>query len=168
MKQAVLKIFYTDSYGKLHSDPQGKFFYLEGKPVYLADMTPAKWWRNYGGYSISKQIIEAFQVLKLRPRIIYRLKDKGTLYEATATKFKNKGILVAYGSHQQYVLPIKNWKAKQAVLNDPHQLSVMNVSDWIKTREDEAGAMLVPKEVQPMIDLSVRQKLAEDFRARFK
>lgn len=136
MKQAVLKIYYTDKYGKLHSESQGKFYYLEGKPIYLADMNPNKWWRNYSGYSISKQIIEAFEKLKLRPRIIYRLKDKGTLYETTQTKFKKKGILVAYGGHQQYVLPIKEWKAKQASIEEPHGLPEMTVNLWTKIKDD--------------------------------
>lgn len=167
MKQAVLKIYYKDKYLKLHSEAQGKFFYLEGKPIYLADMTPNKWWRNYSGYSISKQIIEAFEKLKLRPRIIYRLKDKGTLYEATQTKFKKKGILVAYGGHSQYVLPIKEWTAKQAVLTDPHQLPVMSVDDWVKSTESYIGMDFAGNE-PVVIDLSVKKRLAEDFRARFK
>lgn len=167
MKQAVLKIYYKDNYGKLHNEAQGKFFYLEGKPVYLADMTANKWWRNYSGYSISKQVVEAFQKLKIRPRIIYRLKDKGTLYETTQTKFKKKGILVAYGSHQQYVLPIKEWKAKQAVINDPHGLPEMAVDSWVKSEQLFDDVSYINDE-PVVISFDAGSRLIEEFRERFR
>jgi hypothetical protein len=139
MREAVLQIYYTDKYKKLHKEPQGKFYYENGKPIYLADMTPNKWWRNYGGYSIAKQILEAFSKLKLRPQIVYRVRERGTLYMAKITDFRKKGIMVAYGSHEQYVLPIKSWKGVQAALNDPKGLPVMNLADWMKTTDIDAS-----------------------------
>jgi len=138
MKEAVLRIFYKDKFGKLHCEPQGKFYYLDGKPVYLADMTTSKWWRNFSGYSISKQILNAFTKIKIRPQIIYRIKEKAILYFATPTLFTKKGILVPY-THEQYVLPIKNFKAKQGdVYFEPKDLPVMNLDDWIKTSTQSA------------------------------
>lgn len=134
MKEAVLRIYYKDKFGKLHCDPQGKFYYLDGKPVYLADMTPNKWWRNFSGYSISKQILDAFSKLKIKPQIIYRFKEKAILYFATSTLFTKKGIFVPYGSHEQYVLPIKNFKAKQGdVYFEPKDLPIIDLNNWMKT-----------------------------------
>lgn len=140
MKQAVLQIYYVDRYGKRHRDPQGKFYYNMGKPVYLADMTPNKWWRNYGGYSISRQILDAFSKVKVRPTIIYRDRVKGMLYITNMTKFKKKGILVAYGGHSQYVLPINSFEAKNVVLKgEPKGLPVLTVSKWLTAEKDDAG-----------------------------
>lgn len=136
MREAVLSIYYTDQKRKLHNESQGKFYYLNGKPVFLADMTPAKWWRSFGGYSISKQILDAFSKLKIRPQIIYRLKEKAILYFTTPTVFKKKGILVPYGFHEQYVLPIHNFKAVSVRLeSEPTNLPVMVLADWMKTNE---------------------------------
>lgn len=143
MKQAVLQISYKDKYGKIHREAQGKFFYHGGnlkKPIYLADMTPAKWWRNYAGWSISKQILDAFSEAKTYPTIVYRDKIKNTIYTTNLTKFKQKGILVAYGSHAQYVLPIGNWKAHNLSLgNEPFNLPVLNISNWLKTDKASIG-----------------------------
>jgi len=139
MQNTVLQIFYTDKFGRRHKEPQGKFYYDEtlNKDIYLADMNPNKWWRNYGGWSISKQILEAFSKVKVRPQIVYREKLKGMIYITNMTTFKKKGILVAYGSHQQYVLPIHNWTAKQVSLrNEPKDLPVITLSNWINGKSD--------------------------------
>ncbi len=141
MKQAVLKIYYTDKFNKLHVEPQGKFFYMSGKPVFLADMTDAKWWRNFGGYSIAKQILDAFSKVKVRPQIIYRVKEKHTIYIANPTLFKKRGVLVAFGGHEQYVLPIQNWKAVDTgIESEPKDLPVIALSDWIKTSQTDSIA----------------------------
>lgn len=137
MKQAVIKITYVDSYGKRHSEPQGKFFYLKEKPIFLADMTPGKWWKNYGGYSIAKDLLEAFAKVKVRPQIIYRYRLKGVNYFTNMTTFKKKGILVAYGGHEQYVLPIGNWTAKKvSMAGVPMDLPVMSINEWLRTEKD--------------------------------
>lgn len=137
MKQAVLKIIYTDQFGKRHNEPQGKFFYLKEKPVFMADMTPAKWWKNYAGYSIAKQVLDAFSKVKVRPTIIYRYRLKGVNYITNMTKFKSKGILVAYGGHSQYVLPIGNWEAKRvSSVGVPMNLPAIMLSEWIKTESE--------------------------------
>lgn len=135
MKEAVITIYYKDSLMKLHREPQGKFFYVAGKPYFLADMTPSKWWRNYAGYSIAKQLLEAFSKLKIRPVICYRVREKGILYFAKPSDFKKKGILVPYGHHQQYVLPIKNWTAREGRLDDPHNLPVVKLGDWVAGKD---------------------------------
>jgi hypothetical protein len=136
MKQAVIKIIYVDQFGKRHNEPQGKFFYRNEKPVFMADMTPAKWWRNYAGYAISKQILDAFSKLKIRPMIVYRYRIKGVNYITNMTKFKTKGILVAYGGHSQYVLPIGNWDAKRVSMRGvPMDLPAMTLNQWVKTTD---------------------------------
>ena len=133
-KETVIRIFYQDKYKKLHIEAQGKFYSLEGKPTYLADMNPAKWWRNYAGYSIAKQVLDAFSKLKIRPQIIYRVKETATLYFTTPTQFIKKGIFVAYGSHEQFVLPVRYFKARQGnVSYEPMDLPLINISDWIKS-----------------------------------
>jgi len=136
-RKAVLKIYYKDRFGKLHAEAQGKFFYLdndEKRPVYLADMTEAKWWRNYGGYSIAKQLLDAFSKAKLRVKIIYRVRKEGRYYTANMTMFKKKGVLVPFGGHDQYVLPIDKWQVEAGNINDPHDLPVMTISEWLKSQ----------------------------------
>ncbi|HYD35525.1 MAG TPA: hypothetical protein VD999_05635 [Vitreimonas sp.] len=136
LRPAVLCIWYTDSFGNKRREPQGKFFYLDGKPVFLADMNPNKLWRKFNGYSIAKQILEVFSELKLRPQIIYRLKSSGLLYYAKPTSFTTKGIMVSYGNHQQYILPIKNFEAKQkALINEPKNLPLLDLDRWKKLEE---------------------------------
>ena len=133
MKEAVLRIFYTDSSGKVNAEPQGKFFSYTGKPVFLADMTPNKWWRNYGGYSIAKQLLNAFSEVKVKPQIIYRVKEQGTLYCTNQTQFLKKGVMVAYGGHEQFVLPIRYFKAVNGNISDePKNLPIVNLNDWVK------------------------------------
>ncbi len=133
MKEAVLRIFYTDVYGKVHAEPQGKFFYQSGKPMYLADMTSNKWWRNYGGYSIAKQLLNAFFETKVKPQIIYRVKEQSTLYCTSQTQFLKKGVMVAYGNHEQFVLPIRYFKAVNGNISDePKNLPIVNLNDWVK------------------------------------
>ena len=129
-KEAVLKIWYTCN-GIKTVKPQGKFFYLEGKPVFIAD--DRQLWTKFNGYSISKQILEAFTKSKIRPQIIYRFKHMSQLYYAKPSTFKSKGILVSFGGHEQYILPKTHFDAKHATIHDPHGLSEMSVSDWIKT-----------------------------------
>lgn len=135
MKQypdAILKIFYKHN-GVTKVEEQGKFFYLYDKPVFLADMTPAKWWHKFKGYSISRRILDAFSEAKLRPLIIYRLKKQGILYYTTPSKFKDKGILVPYGGHSQFILPIDQWETKQgSIPNEPFGVPILEVSKWLK------------------------------------
>ena len=50
------------------------------------------------------------------------------------TKFKQKGILVSYGGHGQYVLPIGNWDAKRVSFKEvPTDLPAMPISKWVLT-----------------------------------
>lgn len=144
MREAVLRIFYTDSNGKVHAEPQGKFFYDSGKPVFLADMTPNKWWRNYGGYSIAKQLLNAFSETKVKPQIIYRVKERVTLYYTSQTQFLKKGVLISYGGHEQYVLCIRYFKAVNGNISDePKNLPIINLNDWVKDVSEKST--LAPK-----------------------
>lgn len=132
MKNVVLSIWYTQE-GKARKYEQGKI-YQEGKKwVYLADMDDAKLWRNYNGYSISKQITDVFSNLKLRVRICYRIKKQGLMYETNLSTFTgSKSILVNYGRHSQWVLPLKNWKVRKAISDEPKDLPVVDLAGWVK------------------------------------
>ena len=133
MKEAVLKIYYTDEYKRLHVEPQGKLYFFNKKPMYLADMTPKKWWKNFSGYSISKQILDAFTKAKVRPQIIYRRRDLGTLYATTPTQFKKRGIFGHWGGHDQYVLPVYSFDPiPWSTLSEPIDLPLLSISDWLK------------------------------------
>jgi len=133
MKEAVLKIYYTDEYKKLHVEPQGKLFFVNKQLMYLADMTEGKRFRNFNGYAISKQILDAFTKAKVRPQIIYRRRDYGTLYSTTPAQFKKKSIFGHWGGHDQYVLPITSFDPiPWAVLHEPINLPLLSVSDWLK------------------------------------
>lgn len=174
MKEAVLAIYYKKE-SKLHFETQGKFFYWNAKPVYLADMTVAKLWRNFNGYSIAKQLVKAFRQGKVRPQIIYRLRDKGVCYLTTLVTFEKKGVLMPYGGHEQFILPLKHWKAVNLRLDEPKNLPVMAVDNWIKATQGETtngGSgwsahnqsqmemedFTIPVEVK----LKIRQKMGEE------
>ena len=132
MKNAVISIWYIQN-GKSKSYTQGKFYYEGKKPIFLVDVDNQKLWKNYNGYSISKQITDMFSKLKLRVRICYRLKKSGLMYETNLSTFTgNKSILVNYGGHSQWVLPLKNWKVTKAITDDPHGLPIMDVGSWLK------------------------------------
>lgn len=141
MKNAVLKIWYTAN-GRSAAYEQGKIYQdNKGKWIFLADMTDAKLWHNYNGYSISKQITEAFSKSKIRPRICFRVKQSGLMYETTLSVITgSKSIFVPYGSHEQWILPLKNWKVIKAITDEPKDLPVVEVANWlkpeIKFRED--------------------------------
>jgi len=159
MKQAVLSIYYVDKAGKRHHEPQGKFYYHQGKPIYIADVTPNKWWRNYGGYSISRQILDAFSKVKIRPAIIYRDKIKAMVYTSNMTNFKKKGILVAYGGHSQYVLPINRWDAKNILIKgEPYNLPVITVANWIKTKKPDPNEPPAPEDYDFIGNTAVLRK----------
>lgn len=127
MKDTVLAVEYNNK-----TYPQGKYFEKEGKKYFVANIDEKKLFRTYNGYGISKDILDAFSEHKLTGVFIaYRLIGKNMTYTASPSLFKSKGILVAYGGHEQYILPIKNWKvyAKDFTI-DPKDLPVTLVSKW--------------------------------------
>ena len=127
-REAVLEIWIKK---KLIS--QGKFCYLAGKPHFVANMTEIKLWRNYNGYSIAKRILDSFSKLKIRATIIYKRPDLNQYYITKPSVFTKKGILVKYGEHSQWVLPLKNWEVKTGTLeNEPRHLPVIELSSWEK------------------------------------
>ena len=128
MRSAVLSIWIP----KQGHISQGKFCYIGGKPYFIANMTADKWFRNYAGYAISKRILDA---LPRGTTIVYKRLDLGTYYIANRTRFEKKGILVAFGGHSQWVLPLKQWGAKAGQIEEPHQLPVMDLEDWKKEKE---------------------------------
>lgn len=132
MRDAVLSI-YIPKQGHVS---QGKFCTVADKPYFIANMTEDKWFRNYSGYAISKRILDS---LPRGTTIVYKRLDLGTHYITNRTRFEKKGVLVAFGGHSQWVLPLRNWKAKPGQMEEPHQLPVMDLEDWKKGEE--------PKEV---------------------
>lgn len=138
--------------------PQGKIYQQDGRWIYLADITENKWWRNYSGYSISAQILEAFTKAKIKPRIIYNLYKEGILYETNKSAFYKKGILVPWGSHRQYCLPIQNWKVCRDEICEPFNLPDLDVSKWLKPNME-------PDNVS--ISSSVMLKLKADFDKKY-
>lgn len=116
---------------------QGKFCYLNGKPVYIANMTSAKLSINGWGYAIAKQILDAFGKAKVKPRIIYKRADLQQHYITNRHKFQTKGIFRNDGDHQQFWLPLKNWEAHNGLPEEPYKLSVMDVSKWLKSGRQE-------------------------------
>lgn len=111
---------------------QGKYYTLNGKPVFLVNIDDNKLFYNYNGYSISCQILETFSVAKLRPLILYKHLKKNIVYQTTPSVFNKKGILVSYGSHRQSVLPINKWKIFKGDLQEPYNLPSMSVDQWLK------------------------------------
>lgn len=110
--------------------------FIKGKPVvqgkyangcYFANMTPAKWFRNFAGYAIAKQILDE---LPRGTKIIYKRVDLNTHYITNKSKFQKKGIMTAYGDHRQWVLPLKNWEAKPGIPEEPKDLPVDTIHDW--------------------------------------
>lgn len=128
MKQAVLTIFIPNQ-GFVK---QGKFCLINNKSCFIANMTPAKWFRNYGGYAIAKRLLDT---LPSGTKIIYKRVDLGTSYETNKTKFQKKGILIVFGGHSQWCLPLKNWKAVKGMPVEPHDLPVISLDKWLKKEE---------------------------------
>jgi hypothetical protein len=124
--QAVLKIFIPNQ-GFVK---QGKFCFINNKPCFVANMTEAKVFRNYAGYAISKRVLEK---LPRGIQIIYKRIDQQQYFITNRSTIEKKGILISYGGHSQYVLPIKIWKIKHGVLeNEPKDLPVINLDSWVK------------------------------------
>ena len=136
---------------------QGKFYTLNEKPVFLVNIDDNKLFRNYNGYSIAQQIIEGFSKAKLRPLILYKHITRNIIYQTTPSTFTKKGVLVDYGGHKQFVLPIKNWKTFKGDLQEPYNLPQMTIDELIKP----------PKKYYPSISqddyIKQRMKLKELF-----
>ena len=126
---AVLSIKYDGG-----SHPQGKYFSRGKHRYYIANIDEYKLFKTFNGYAISKAILDSFSRSGLKNiNIIYRYPEKGLYYLATPSQFTSKGILVPYGGHEQYVLPLKNWKVVNGTFNtDPKNLPVIDVKKWEK------------------------------------
>ena len=159
MRECVLLIFYKDHEGNLKREAQGKIFQKDGRWIYLADMTPAKLFYKVNGYAISRHILDAFSKAKIKPRILYRLKEKGIVYETVASTFKSKGILVNYGNHTQWILPLNKWKVVNLELNERKDYPTISVSEWLKEED---------KDIAPQIDSNLRARLKKEFNRRYK
>lgn len=105
-------------------------------------MTERKLWRNYNGYGIARRILEAL------PRgtvIVYKRADQNSYYLTNKSRFASKGVLVGYGGHSQFVLPIKQWTPKVGQFEEPHQLPVMSLDRWLKASPEKV-ARTAPRE----------------------
>ena len=156
MKQAVLTIWIPGQ----KFIPQGKFCLIDEKPCFVANMTEAKLWRNYGGYAISKRILNA---LPRGTKIIFKRVDQQQYFITNKTKFQTKGILVSFGGHSQWVLPLKNWIIKHGTLkNEPKDLPVISLDRWVGSRDEQATCSRPPLE-DFSIPIDVKLRLKEVF-----
>lgn len=148
---------------------QGKVCEFEGKMAYMAEMSDKKWFRNYSGYAIAKRLLDSFQKVKFNPVIVYYRHDLNTHYTTTRNTFVKKGILVGYGGHSQYVLPINNWKAKLGIPKVPTDFPSLSLTDWQKKVEiEKSGTVPAPSVVEYVtIPDAVRLKMREDFYTKF-
>jgi len=157
MKQAVLTIFIP----KQGFVRQGKVCLIDGKPCFVANMTARKEWKVYSGYSIAKRILDA---LPRGTKIIYKRIDQQQYFITNKTKFQKKGILVSFGAHSQWVLPLKNWIVKHGILpNEPHQLPVISLDKWTKTGVSGAGQTSSPQIEDFSIPLDIKLRLKKVF-----
>lgn len=131
-KNAVLSIWYNQKPYR-----QGKFFSVGKKSYFIANIDDAKLFRKFNGYAIAKRLLDKFEELKIRNlTIIYRYVERKTIYTAKPSTFKTKGILVAFGGHSQYILPLKNWEVHQADFkDDPKDLPIADLEKWGKEVE---------------------------------
>jgi hypothetical protein len=72
---------------------------------------------------------------------------------ATPSDFKKYGILVDYGSHRQFVLPLNKWRFFHDDLQEPFGLPKLSIDDWIKQSNNTIEDCSAP--------LSVMQRLKE-------
>jgi len=159
-KQSVLAI-YIPKQGLVR---QGKFAIIDGKPCFIANMTARKWWNNYSGYAISRRVLES---LPRGTKIIFKRPDLNQYYITNKSKFQKKGILVNYGKHSQWCLPLKNWQVKSGSFEEPRNLPVINLEVWqstakaIKSQEENLTNVTYDEW------LFARQRMAEVFRRSY-
>jgi len=153
LPEAILSI-----YIKKNLTEQGKFCFIDRKPSFIANMTPAKWFKNFAGYAIAKQILTK---LPRGTRIIYKRNDLNTHYITNKTGFYRKGVAINYGDHQQIVLPIKEWKWFKGKPKEKYNLSKMVLSKWKKKGEKRH---LIEDYTIP---LDIKARLKEVYRRRF-
>ncbi|HWY79513.1 MAG TPA: hypothetical protein VNW29_04085 [Candidatus Sulfotelmatobacter sp.] len=159
LKNAVLSMWYNKK-----SYPQGKFFWAGKKPYFIANIDDAKLFRKFNGYAISKRLLDKFTELKIRNLIIiYRFVERNTIYITNPSTFKTKGILVAFGGHSQYILPLKNWEVHNTDFkDDPKDLPVVDLEKWGKDVEYQfVGNTAVPVKKEEIIvtPISFQQSL---------
>lgn len=147
---------------------QGKVCEFEGKMAYLAEMSEIKWFRKFSGYAIAKRLLDTFSKVKFNPVIVYYRPDLDTYYTTTRSKFIEKGILVNYGGHSQYILPIHNWNAKAGQPLVPTNFPSMSLTDWEK-QAILSKAPVAPKPIVENVSIpdAVRLHLREVFFDRF-
>lgn len=128
MNNKVLGIYIRGKFIK-----QGKY----ADKCYYANMTVRKWFRNYAGYAIAKQILDE---LPRGTKIIYKRADLNTHYITNKSRFQKKGILIVAGLHRQWVLPLRQWEAKAGMPIEPKDLLVESLSEWKKGEYDPVKA----------------------------
>lgn len=143
---------------------QGKVCEYNGKMAYMAAMSERKWFRNYNGYAISKRVIDSFAKVKFNPTIIYYRPDLNTTYTTTRSKFTSKGILVCYGGHSQYILPIHNWKATAGIPKTKTDYPTLPLPEWERR---SLTPKTIPVEEKVDIDPHIMIRLKDDFFTKY-
>lgn len=133
---------------------QGKVYELDEKWVFLANIDSHKLWRNYNGYSIATQILEAFQKLKIKPLILYKNVENNQILQAVPSDFHKFGIPVSYGNHRQIILPILKWKFFKGDLQEPFNLPAKTIDEWTKTPDADARNF----SIQPSIFQQIKDR----------
>lgn len=123
---------------------QGKIYKLDEKWVFLANIDSHKLWRNYNGYSIATQILEAFQDLKIKPLILFKNIENKQVLQAIPSDFYKSGIPVSYGNHRQMVLPVIKWKFFKGDLQEPFNLPAKTVDEWKKPNTEPRNFSIQP------------------------
>ncbi len=138
---------------------QGKFFYLNEKPVFLVNIDSNKLWKKFNGYSIANQILETFSKAKIKPFILYKFAERNLVFQTNISTFKKKGIPILAGGHRQLILTIPEWKYFKDDLQEPYNLPSMSVDQWLKP----PVKML---HIDPEQQLNARLRLKEMFQQK--
>lgn len=125
-------------------------------------MTERKLSINGWGYAIAKQILDAFAKAKIRPKIIYKRKDLNTHYITNRTKFQTRSIF-RDDDHQQYWLPLKNWKAVNGMPNEVYNLPKMTVDKWLKTKKKKPGMVVEDYSIPSDVKLRLKKIFEEKY-----
>lgn len=141
---------------------QGKFYFRDGKPTFLFNVDKNKWMRNYSGYGIAEQIIEAFQKAKLSVYIIAKNTDTHINYVTNRSMIFKKGVKAKFGGHTQWFLPLVNWEVFTEPLEEPYGLSAKTCDEWLNPPVNNYQVDASKAEY-----LAVMSKLGEVFRQKY-
>lgn len=143
---------------------QGKFCLIDNKPCFIANMTQAKWFRNFGGYGIAKRVLDA---LPRGTKIIFKRVDLNQYYITNRTKFIKKGIGGSWGNHSQYVLPLtrKNWIFKEGKLEgEPLNLPILTLEKALRGNSGGEKGVIGDFTIPDSVKLRLKEVFEKDIK----